>query len=124
QAQRVFERLHLGVVREAFLAHDRLHAPDRRVVVAGRREQGTELASVLLLQQLAPAEVAGPTGRRRCARHGPPAKVVTTRREQQWLARVRAEVLDPLGYQLGVDDLLRAGARSNGDDVRVVGVAG
>ena len=67
QAERVFERLHLGVGRELFLADDRLHALDGRVVVAGVGEDGAEIARVLLLERLAPAQVAGAPGRRRRA---------------------------------------------------------
>ena len=50
--------------------------------------------------------------------------MVTARREQQRFTRVGPESLDPLGHQLGVDDLLRSGPVSHRDDVRVVGVPG
>ena len=55
EAQGIFERLHLGIVREVALAHDRLHSRDRVRVVARLFEDLAELARVLLV------EVAPPT---------------------------------------------------------------
>ena len=123
EAQRVFERLHLRVGREANLSDDGLDAADRAGVVPGRREQLAELAGMLLLQRLAPLEVARAPGRCRRAGHGPAAEVVAPGREQEGLARVGPQALDPLGHERRVQHLLRTGARADRHDVRVVGVA-
>ena len=80
-----FERLDLGIGREPLLADDGLHPADARLVVAGRGEEGAELAGVLLLERAAPAQVPGPAGRRRRAGHRPPAEVVPVGGEQQGL---------------------------------------
>ena len=124
QAEGVFEGLHLGVGRQVFLADDRLHAFHGRGVVAGADQHLAELVGLLLLQRLAPAQVGGPAGRRRRAGYGPPAVVVAVGGQPQWLARVGSQALDPVGHQLGVHDLLRAGARADRDEVRVIGIAG
>ena len=49
---------------------------------------------------------------------------MAARREQERLARVGIEPDNPLGHELGVQDLLRPGAGANRHDVGVVGVAG
>ena len=89
-----------------------------------RSSSVAELGRLLYLQRLAPPQVAGaPFGGRR-AGHRPPAEVVTARREQQRFARVGAQARDPLGDELGVQDLLRARAPAHPDRRGVLGIGG
>src|SRR3954463_5191680 len=72
EAERVLERLHLGVLAEPALAHEILHPRDRAAVVADAREDLPDLARVLLVQIAPPAQVARPAGGSAAARDGPP----------------------------------------------------
>ena len=122
EAQRVFEHLHLGVVREVLLAHDRLHAADGRVVVASTREQLAQLARLVLLPCLPPLQVAGASGGRRRTGHSPAPVVVPARRDPQCLRRAGPQVFDPLAHELGVQHFLRPGPCPDGHHVRIVAV--
>jgi hypothetical protein len=124
EAERILERLDIGVGAEVVLADDVPHAVDRLAVVADIREDVGQLGGVDVVEIAAPAEVASAAGGVGVARDGPPADVVAAGGEQERLVSIGPEALHPVGHQGGVVELLRTGAFGSLDARTVFRVRG
>src|SRR4051794_38107947 len=113
QAERILERLHLGVRRQLTLLHDVLDAVHHGFVVALGFEYLREVSSVLALEVSAPPEVPAATFGVAVTRNRPPSDVVAAGRQQERFAGIRAQPAHPLRRQLGVPKFLV---------VRVIGI--
>ena len=123
QAQRVLEHLHVGVTREVPLAHDVLHACDRRRVVADLVEDRAHVGRVALVQ-VASASAGSRPGPRgtTCAARPTAGCGGRAAASSSALGRVRSQTGHPCGHQLRVRQLLGPLKARDHDGVGVVGI--
>jgi len=119
EAERVFERLGVGVVGEVALADEIGDAADRVVVVAGTAQDRGGSLGVKVVQRAPPTQVAGAPRWIGGPRDHPALEVVRPGRQQQRLACVRPQLHHPCRDELSVQHLLRPGPSSHDDLVRV-----